>query len=126
MAAFPAIEPDARVHVLPGMPSSPVETQIGWRAEMLHGRRTADGPLSVTFSGVSLTTCQNIEAHFLGQRQHVPFQVPPETWTGYDNEHVVNPFDVAYRYAAPPRKTITSGGLWDVTVELATSLQALI
>jgi hypothetical protein len=99
---------------------------IGWRADMLHGRRTVDGPLTLTLFGVSLTTAQSIDAHYLGQRQHTPFQVPPEIWTGHENEFVVNPFDVAYRYAAPPRRTINTGGLWDVTVELTTSFQALI
>jgi hypothetical protein len=123
MATFPAIEPDARSHTLPGLPSSSFDSVMGVQIVFQNGLRAVDGILRIEFLNVTLSVCQQIIDHYLGQQQHLPFVVPPVIWGGYESEFTVNPWDVLYTYATPPQKQITAGGLWNVSVELATTLQ---
>ena len=119
MAAFPALEPLERSYGLGSHPISAATFANGDETRFLHGSLAFGVPVSLTFPALTLTQARQISAHYDGQGTTRAFTIPAELWRMHASRYDVVPVEFLWKYASKPEETPRSGGLFDVTVNLA-------
>ena len=119
MAAFPALEPLERSYGLGSHPISAAAFNNGDETRFLHGPLAFGVPVALTFSALTLAQARQISAHYDGQGTTRSFTIPVQLWRMHASRYDVVPDTFLWKYADKPEETPRSGGLFDVTVNLA-------
>jgi len=118
MAQFPSIEPLDRSYDLGSHPISAPAFSNGDETRFLHGSLAFGVPLTLAFRALSLTEARLISAHWDGHGTARPFLIPAHLWRSHTSTTDVVPAGFVWRYAGPPEETPSSGGLFEVFVQL--------
>jgi hypothetical protein len=123
MADFPTLEAEARSYPLPRRPASSVAQRTGSRAEFSHDPTGLTTEFELEFPNARSTDLDLVKAHFRGQQQHTPFQIPLSLWRNHAAiDDLIPAWDrgspTFYTYLEPPTHELTAGGLYNIRVRL--------
>lgn len=118
MTLFPAILPDSRAFTPGSYPAATAATARGLQLRAQRSTAMLESGLQLSFGARSRADREAIEAHYLAQQGGwLPFDLPPETLSGFDAAQFTLP-GYRWRYAKPPAIEAFCGELYDITIDL--------
>ena len=120
MATFPALEPATRSYDAGRFPVTVASVLGSAPVRFRHGTIAAGHVLRLGFVHLTAAEASLIRTHYRVQRgSYLAFDLSTEAWRGHSSMTDLVPSTTLWRYASAPQETHASGGLYDVTVELA-------
>lgn len=123
MATFPALRPSTRRYSFGGFPGTEERGFGGGSVRFSHGSTASGHNLEFSFEVLTAAEAKLLRDHYRGQQGgYLPFALSPEAWAGHTSQTDLVPTTTLWVYAAPPEEVHRSGGLFDVTVQLASTI----
>lgn len=120
MATFPALRPASRSYSMGTFPVSEERGFGGGSVRFLHGSISSAHSLDLSFVLLTDAEAKLLRDHYRSQQGgFLPFSLSSEAWAGHTSATDLVPTSTLWVYAGPPEETHRKGGLYDVTVKLA-------
>jgi len=123
MADFPALRPASRRYSFGVYPATEQRGFGGGSTRFLHGATSSGHTLDLSFTVLSADEAKLLRDHYRSQQGgFLPFSLSSAVWAGHTSMTDLVPSTTLWVYAAPPEETHLDGRLYDVTVQLVSTI----
>jgi hypothetical protein len=117
MAAFPSLEPQGRTYGL-----GKITTIVSDIIVNKVGNFRAGHTVSLAFTYRRESDCHLVLSHYAAHQTSIEFTTPATIWKMQIDQYEIAPGRFQWRWNKPPTFTPLGAGLFDIAVELVSSL----
>jgi hypothetical protein len=123
MATFPALRPSSRRYNFGGYPTTEERGFGGGSVRFSHGTTASAHTLELGFELLSAAEAKLLRDHYREQQGgYLPFSLSAQAWAGHTSQTDLVPTTTLWTYAQPSEESHRGGGLYDVSVQLVSTI----